>query len=94
MVCCCSLDLQDQHALTIPIETLLTSIKHTLYTIVGMRLLNSSLPSSYLPVTSIACRVGDEVSSNNVNGKTDISHIWDSVLEKPKDVDGGEYNVY
>ncbi len=43
--------------------------------------IHSSVPSSYLPVTSIACRVGDEVSAANMEGQTDISHIWDSILE-------------
>lgn len=49
--------------------------------------IHSSVPSSYLPVTSIACRVGDEVSAANIEGQTDISHMWDSILEKPNNLE-------
>ncbi|KAK8829536.1 hypothetical protein WA556_005454, partial [Blastocystis sp. ATCC 50177/Nand II] len=63
------LDPGDQRSITIPISSLLSQIKRTY-----------SLPSSFLPATSLACRVGEDVLQVNGDAQTDVSHIWDPVV--------------
>ena len=43
-------------------------------------ILRSSLPSSYLPATSLACRVGEDVLEMSGDTQTDVSRIWDPTV--------------
>lgn len=74
------MDLNDQMAMTIPINSLIAPIKHYLFCCV-YHVICSSLPSSHLPVTSISCKAGDDTVVANSNIQADISHIWDAVPE-------------
>ena len=40
----------------------------------------STLPSVYFPVTSAACKAGEEAIRSSSNAQADVSHMWDLIF--------------
>ena len=64
-----SYNRSDQLAMTVPIKSLTDAIKHYF-----------TLPSVYFPVTSAACKAGEEAIRSSSNAQADVSHMWDLIF--------------
>ena len=40
----------------------------------------SALPSSYAPVASVACRIGEDVIQSNRSDQIDVSQVWRPIM--------------
>ncbi|KNB43549.1 3-hydroxyisobutyrate dehydrogenase [Blastocystis sp. subtype 4] len=64
-----TMDEESQQSTKIPIGDLIEPIKHTF-----------ALPSSYAPVTSVACRIGEDVIQSNRSDQIDVSQVWRPIM--------------